>query len=353
MKKLISIVMAGAMAMTVLSGCSGGNKEVLSTTENKTEAQGSSEKQAGSTAEIVFKYGEPNPEEHPMSQGALKFKELLEEKSGGRMRVDLYFNGTLGDEKTSMQAIQIGTMDFFRATTNAMPDYGVDTMNAMALPYVFKDLDHLSRVLRDDLGQELLDDIQQAQTQMVGISYMEEGPRNLFFTGKAVSKLEDLKGLKIRVPENQVMLDTIKALGANPTPISYSELYTSLQTGVVDGAENGITGYISNSFYEVAPYYVKDAHTFGAGILLMSEKSWNALSEDDKKLIKDAGEEAMDAVLGYTNELEAKYYSELESKGVTCIEVEDLDKWQETVQPLYSTYSQEVQDVIARVQELR
>ena len=181
---------------------------------------------------------------------------------------------------------------------------------------------------------------------------MEEGPRNLFFTGKAVSKLADLKGLKIRVPENQVMLDTIKALGANPTPISYSELYTSLQTGVVDGAENGITGYISNSFFEVAPYYVKDAHTFGAGILLMSEKSWNELSEEDQKLVKEAGAESMDAVLEYTKEIEVQYYSELESKGVTCIEVEDLDKWQEAVQPLYASYSQEVQNVIARVQAI-
>lgn len=352
MKKLISILMAGAAAITVLSGCQGTGTKAAAEDGKKVESESGKDVQTKNAPEIVFKYGEPNPEEHPMSQGALKFKELLEERSGGRIRVDLYFNGTLGDEKTSMQALQIGTMDFFRATTNAMPDYGVDTMNAMALPYVFRDLDHLSKALRSDLGEELLDDIQEAGTQMVGISYMEEGPRNLFFTGKAVSKLADLKGLKIRVPENQVMLDTIKALGANPTPISYSELYTSLQTGVVDGAENGITGYISNSFFEVAPYYVKDAHTFGAGILLMSEKSWNELSEEDQKLVKEAGAESMDAVLEYTKEIEVQYYSELESKGVTCIEVEDLDKWQEAVQPLYASYSQEVQNVIARVQAI-
>lgn len=344
MNKVMGILLAGGLILGTLTGCGaekGADTAAGAVTESEKEAK------------LVFKYGEPNPEDHPMSQGAIKFKEAIEEKSNGRIQVDLYFNGTLGDEKTSMQAIQIGTMDFFRATTNAMPDYGVDTMNAMALPYVFKDLDHLSKVLRSDLGQELLDDIQAAGTQMVGISYMEEGPRNLFFTNKAVTSLSNMKGLKIRVPENQVMLDTIKALGANPTPISYSELYTSLQTGVVDGAENGITGYITNSFYEVAPYYVKDAHTFGAGILLMSEKSWNQLSADDQALVKEAGEEAMDAVLSYTKQIEEEYYNGLDEKGVTCLEVEDLDQWQEVVQPLYATYSEDVQAVISRIQEFK
>lgn len=348
MKNVIGILLAGGLVFGTLTGCGEktGKDIALESVANQV-----TEPEKGT--KLVLKYGEPNPEDHPMSQGAIKFKEVVEEKSNGRIQVDLYFNGTLGDEKTSMQAIQIGTMDFFRATTNAMPDYGVDTMNAMALPYVFKDLDHLSKVLRADLGQELLDDIQAAGTQMVGISYMEEGPGNLFFTNKAVSSLGDLKGLKIRVPENQVMLDTIRALGANPTPISYSELYTSLQTGVVDGAENGITGYITNSFYEVAPYYVKDAHTFGAGILLMSEKSWNKLSAEDQVLIREAGEEAMDMVLAYTKEIEEEYYSGLEEKGVTCLEVEDLDQWQAVVQPLYATYSEDVQSVISRIQEFK
>lgn len=350
-KRVWSVITALTMTAALLSGCGGKNAEAANTQASQTTAVGSKEQgEGGQNAEIVLKYAELNSEEHPMAQGAVKFADLVSEKSGGRIRIDLYFSGTLGDEKTCMQGVQIGTIDLFRANTNNMADYGCSIMNALALPYVFRDLDHLSSTLRNDIGKELLDSVQSSGTQMVALSYMEEGPRNLFFTNKSVTKLSDLKGLKIRVPETEVMIKTMKALGANPTPISYSELYTSLQTGVVDAAENAVTGYVTNSFFEVAPYYVKDAHTFGPGLIVMSEKSFNKLSAEDQGIIREAAVEAQDYVLELTKEIEDQYYKDLDEKGIHVLEVEDIENWSAAVKDVYQDYGTEVADLISKIQ---
>lgn len=299
--------------------------------------------------ETVLRYAELNPAAHPMAQGAMEFARLVKEKSGGRIDVQVYDSGQLGDEKSMYQALQMGAVDFFRGNVMNLGDFGVESFSVIGLPYMFRNLDHLGKVLRSDVGKSLLDDVQKSGSGMIGLAYMEEGPRNMFFSKKEVRTLKDVKGLKIRVPETQLMMDTISALGANPTPLAYSELYTSIQTGVVDGAENGITGYVTNSFFEVAPIYVKDAHTFGAGITLMSESSWNKLSPDDQRILRESAMQAMDFVLDITNRIEAKYYEDMAAKGIKIIEVEDLPAWSAAVADLHKRYGAEYADVIKKI----
>ena len=154
---------------------------------------------------------------------------------------------------------------------------------------------------------------------MVGIAYTDEGARNLF-TSAEITSLADVKGKKIRVPETTLMMDTMSALGAEPTPISYSELYSSLQTGVVDGAENGYPGYDSNKFYEVAPYYLLDAHTFSPGIILMAEAQWAKLSPEDQEILLEAGRKASEWNKAAIEDEEKALRASLEGKGVTIIE---------------------------------
>ena len=189
---------------------------------------------------------------------------------------------------------------------------------------------------------------------MVGLFYMDEGARNLFTT-KEISGLGDIKGMKIRVPETQLMMDTMKALGAEPTPISYSELYSSLQSGVVDGAENGYPGYSSNKFYEVAPYYLLSGHTFSPGIVLMAEAKWNALSEEDQKILLEAGQKASDWNKSAIGEEEVALRKDLEDKGVHIIDMtaEDLAAAQSACEPVWANYTKGIEDLLQKMVEIQ
>ncbi|MFV0465658.1 MAG: TRAP transporter substrate-binding protein DctP [Lachnospiraceae bacterium] len=353
-KKILSVFM-GVLLMAAMVGCGSSTDSGTASTSTSSESVSANSETdttvTSSQPEIILKYAELNPSEHPMGQGAEKFAELVSEKSNGRIKIDLYLSGTLGDEKTSMQGVQIGTIDIFRANANNMGDYNCNLMNALALPYVFPDIESLHSVLTGEIGQDLLNEVQASGTQMVGLGYMEEGARNLFFTDKAVTTLDGLKGLKIRVPETEVMIKTMEALGANPTPISYSELYTSLQTGVVDGAENAVTGYVTNSFQEVAPYYLKDAHTFGPGLIVISEKSWSSLSSDDQEILKNAASETQEYVFNLSVELENQYYDGLEESGIEVLEVEDIENWRSAVKDVYSLYGDDVLELVTKIQE--
>jgi len=162
--------------------------------------------------------------------------------------------------------------------------------------------------------------------------------------------LDKMKGLKVRVPETDLMINTMDALGASATAIAYSELYTSLQSGVVDAAENGVTSYMSNSFNEVAPYFITDAHTFGCGVILMNADKWNGFNDAEKGWIKEAALAARSACYEYNQKQEQACFDSFADKGITKLEVSDIEKWQEACAPLYEKESAEAQDIIAKIQ---
>jgi TRAP-type C4-dicarboxylate transport system substrate-binding protein len=204
-----------------------------------------------------------------------------------------------------------------------------------------------------DLGQSILDNVQATGSRMKGLFYLDEGARNFFTTDKPVTKIEDLKNLKIRVQNSALMLDTISALGANPTPIDYAELYTSLQTGVVDGAENPPASYFSNKFYEVAPYYVLDGHTYSPSVVLMSEITWNKLSKEDQAILVEAGEltEAfnMDAI----EAADQKAYDDLKAAGVDITTLEDPEKWSAAMDSVYEKHGKNFLELIEKVKAVK
>lgn len=202
----------------------------------------------------------------------------------------------------------------------------------------------------EELGQAFLMEGAEVGAGMVGVFYMDEGARNLFTT-KELTCLSDIKNMKIRVPETELMMDTMKALGAEPTPISYSELYSSLQSGVVDGAENGYPGYSSNKFYEVAPYYLLSGHTFSPGIVLMAEAKWNALSPEDQQILREAGQKASDWNKGAIEEEEDEIRKDLESKGVTIIDMTEEEKAaaQAACEPVWADYTEGIGELLEKM----
>ena len=209
----------------------------------------------------VLRWNEVNGETYGATVAAHAFADKLAEISGGALTIELYTNGTLGSEAESMQGIQMGTLDIFRGNASSLPNYGAEVIGSTGLPYVFKDMAQFEDVAESELGDKLLQSVADANCGYIALGWLVEGPRSLFITPSVYEKLgkpesfsfDMMNGLKIRVPETDLMVNTMKALNASATPIAYAELYTSLQSGVVDGAENGVTSYMDNSFTKSPP----------------------------------------------------------------------------------------------------
>ena len=298
---------------------------------------------------LVLKYGELNPDSHPMTVVAREFARLVKEKSGGQIVVDVYSSSQLGDERTQLQGVQMGAVDMFRANAVSLGDFGAKKSNLFSLPYLFRDREHLWKVLNGPIGKEIKDDVLSSKTGMVAVAYMEEGQRNFFFRNSPVSSLAQMKGKKIRVPQTQILIDTVKAFGASPTPISYSELYSALQTGIVDGAENPPTGYLANNFFEVAKYYVVDGHTYSPSIMVLSEATWNKMTSAQRSVIDAAARETEIFNKKNAEQADAAAYIELKKRGAQIIAVSDLPKWPETVDPVYKKYGADFNDTIKKI----
>ena len=298
---------------------------------------------------VALKYGELNPDTHPMTVVAKEFARLVKEKSGGQVVVDVYPASQLGDERTEMQGVQMGAIDLFRANAVSMGDFGAKKSNIFSLPYLFRDREHLWKVLNGPIGKEIKDDIVKSKTGMVAVAYMEEGQRHFFFRDAPVSSLAQMKGKKIRVPQTQILIDTVKAFGAAPTPISYSELYSALQTGIVDGAENPPTGYLANNFYEVAKYYVLDGHTYSPSIMIMSEITWNKLTPAQRTAIEAAARETEVFNKANAEKADNEAFAELKKRGAQIVTVTDLPKWPEAVDPVYKKYASDATETIKKI----
>ena len=279
-------VSAAALGMTACGGSSASTSTAASSTAaSSAAASAAGAGEGGSGNDFTLTWNEVNGEDYGATVGAHTFAEKIEELSGGHIKIDLYINGTLGSEAESMQGIQMGTLDIFRGNASSLPNYGAELIGTTGLPYVFKDMAQFEDVAESSLGDELLQSVEDANCGYVALGWLVEGPRSMFITPKVYERLgkpteftlDLMKGLKVRVPETDLMISTMDALGASATAIAYSELYTSLQSGVVDAAENGVTSYMSNSFNEVAPYFITDAHTFGCGVILMNADKWNGL----------------------------------------------------------------------------
>lgn len=292
----------------------------------------------GGIAKIKLTYAELNPDGHPMADIAYYFAEQVKEISGGKMTIEVYTSGILGSGKENLQSLQTGggSVDLYRGNTNELSDYNCKKLSLFGMPYTFRDREHLWNVIESEIGLEYLKEPQEAGTNMVGLFYTEEGARN-FFTTDAIKDMASMKGLKLRVPKTEVMSDTVKALGVEPTPIDWGELYNSLQTGVVDGAEQPLAGYYNNKFYEVAPYYILDGHTYSPGIVLMAEAVWNKLSEAQQNVLVEAG----NATQQFNKSNAAKVDRETLIKireVANVIEVADASPWQNATAPVIAKY---------------
>ncbi|BFM13224.1 TRAP transporter substrate-binding protein [Simiduia litorea] len=266
--------------------------------------------------QVVLKLGHTLDAGHPVHRAMLAMNERLVAISGGTMRVDLYPSGQLGSEREMMELLQIGSLAMTKVSTSPMESF-VPEMKVFSLPYVFRDKDHFWRMLESELGKNLL--IAGEKVRLRGLVYYDAGSRSFYTTDKAIRTPDDLKSLKIRVQKSQTSVAMIDALGGSATPISWGELYTALQQGVVDGAENNPPSFYRSKHYEVSKYYTLDEHTYVPDMLIISAHIWHNLSEQQQQWLQQAADESVQVQRQLWAQDTAEALREVEAAGVQII----------------------------------
>ena len=287
---------------------------------------------------VTLTYAEVNPLDGTIvGEMAKAFKAKVEELSGGDVVIDIQAGGVLGSEDQILDNLLGGgnITDISRISAFALTQYGCGKASLLSIPYTFVNEEHFWNFAASDLAQEFLLEPEELGLGLRGLCYGEEGFRHFFFKNE-VKGLDDLKGLKIRVSSDPVMTGMVSNLGASATTVAFTELYSALNTGVVDGAEQPTANYRSNAFQEVAPYLLLDGHTLGALQIIITDAAWAKLSEEQQGWIMEAAKYASEVCKAKVAEIEAQTFELLAQDGATVIPVEDKAPWvaacQETIQ---------------------
>ncbi|MCY9670373.1 TRAP transporter substrate-binding protein [Paenibacillus alginolyticus] len=362
MKKWIKNVTVGLVipSLLLLAGCAGANggqKNSAPAPSQPASTSTSPTPTSNGIKERTLKAGIGLNEDHPEALGLKKFVELVDKSSGGKIKVQPFFAATLGDDLKMTQALQGGTQEITIPSTSPLvgmiKEYGI-----FDFPFVFNNEKEADAVLDGPLGQKLLDKL--PAQKLVGLAYWENGFRNLTNSKHAVAKAEDFQGLKIRTMQNKVHLEAFKALGANPTPMAFSEVFTALESKTVDGQENPLATIQSSKFNEVQKYLSLTKHVYTPFVFLMSKKYWDQLSPEEQKIMKEAAVEAGKYQRELIRDVNKKAVETLKASGMNVNEVtpEDAAKMQKIIKPVTDKFAKEfgedlVKEMYDEVEKLR
>ena len=290
---------------------------------------------AGSAAAMEIKFAHVVNEKDAFHVAAEKFKELVEKRSQGALTVTIFPNAKLGDERTLLERMKMGIVDAGIITNgpiiNFVPSFGV-----IDLPFLFRDPKHAYKVLDGSIGQKLMADLESQGWK--GLAFGERGFRNLTNSKRTVNKPDDVKGLKIRVMQNPVYVDSFKALGANAVPMAWTEVLTALQQGTVDGQENPLNVIMAFKLYESQKYLSITRHAYAPAPIIMSMSTWKKLTPAQQEMVRKAAQEAAEHERAWDNKMEADWLKELKAKGM-IVATPDLKPFQKAVQPVYDQYT--------------
>lgn len=335
MKKLFALLLAVVMVLS-LAAC-GGNSAPAATEAPKADAPKTDDSApAADTADVAndpkvtLVYAEVNPEDTIVGKTATEFKRLVEELSGGSITIDVRYSGVLGSENDVLDAIIGGddSIDMSRISAFALTSYGAKKSMLLSIPYTFVSREHWWKFANSDLAAEFLNEPQEIGLPLRGIFYGEEGFRH-FFANKPINSIEDLKGMKIRVSNDPVMNGMVEGLGASPTVVSFGELYSALNTGVCDAAEQPIANYKSNAFPEVANNLILDGHTLGAIQCVITDTAWAKLTPAQQEVLLEAGRQVQKYNQEVSQSAEDEVLDQLKADGCNVVDVADKKPWQD------------------------
>ena len=296
-----------------------------------------------------LKLGTQNPKGHPIVTGAEKFAEIVAAKSGGKLKVNIFPGGVLGGDAPTISAVQGGTVDFSLQNSGIMASQ-VKDFEVYDFPFLFANPKEVDAVVDGPFGQKLHAKL--ADKGIVGLAYFELGFRNITNSKRAINKVEDLEGLKLRVIPNAINVDWVKAVGANPTPMAFPEVYAGLESKAIDGQENPLTVINANKFHEVQKHLALTGHQYNPQSLIMSKKTWDALSADERKIVQDAASEAGQFQRKINRELMDSNLDALKKAGmqVTTFSPEEQKKLQEKMKPVLDKHGAAISATLAEMQ---
>jgi tripartite ATP-independent transporter DctP family solute receptor len=303
---------------------------------------------AQNVQERTIRWGHLNNTDHPVSKGVQKFTEIVAAKSGGKIKVKEYPANQLGSEMQQQSALRAGTQEMQSPATTSLvgivKDYGL-----IDFPFIVSTPQQADALLDGPAGSALLAKL--PEKGLVGLGYWDLGFRNVTNSRRPITKGEDLDGIKIRVIPNPVYLETFKAFNANPVPMSFSELYTALETRTVDGQENPFSVILSNKFYEVQKYLSVTNHTYSTNIILISKKFWDQLSPDEQKILQDAANEARAYQRKVSREQAQSAVGDLKAKGMEINEIApaELARMRDKTKPIAQKFSAEYDQEIVKL----
>jgi tripartite ATP-independent transporter DctP family solute receptor len=239
------------------------------------------------------------PQSHPVHKGILEFQKALDKKSKGTLKVKIFPDAQLGSEREVLELLQIGSVAATKVSAATLSNF-VPEYHLLGIPYLFRDKQHQFDVLEGEIGKSILE--KGSKFWLRGLCYYDAGSRSFYTSSKAIRTPDDLKGLKIRVMNNQMAINMVNAMGGSATPLAYGELYTAIQQGVVDGAENNPPSFVSSNHYEISKYYTLDQHSAVPDVLLIGTKYWDKLSDDEKNWVQEAADESSQAQKKFWND---------------------------------------------------
>ena len=268
-----------------------------------------------SNAKVVY-LGHTLPQAHPVHKGIVAFKKALEKKSNKTLIVKIFPDGQLGSEREVLELLQIGSLAATKVSAATLSNF-VPEYHLLGIPYLFRNKEHQFDVLEGEIGKSILQ--KGSKFWLRGLCYYDAGSRSFYTSKKAIRTPEDLEGLKIRVMNNQMAINMVNSMGGSATPMSYSELYTAIQQGVVDGAENNPPSFVSSNHYEISKYYTLDEHSSVPDVLLMGTKFWDKLSEQEKIWVQEAADESAQSQKMFWNESVEESMAVAKKAGVEII----------------------------------
>jgi tripartite ATP-independent transporter DctP family solute receptor len=308
---------------------------------------------AEAQSKLELKASDVHPAGYPTVVAVENLGKKLEAATAGRISVKMFPSMQLGGEKEAIEQAQIGAIQLARVSVGALGPV-IDELNVFNLPFLFRNTAHMQQVIDGPIGRELLDKItDNPKAGLVGLCWMDAGARSMYDTRKPIINLADLKGMKMRVMGNPMFVDMMNALGGNGVAMGYDQVFSALQTGVVDGAENNPPSFVFDNHFTVAKYYTLTEHLIVPEVLVLSKKTWDGLSKEDQELVRKLSHEAQLDERKLWQEYETQAMAKAKAAGIQIIEVADKTPFQAAVKPVWDKYGPRFAEMIKRIQDVR
>lgn len=299
-----------------------------------------------------FRSADVHPADYPTVAAVKYMGKLMADQSKGKLGIRVYASGSLGTEKDNIEQLKIGGLDMMRINVGALNSVVPETI-VTVLPFVFRSTYHMRKVLDGPIGDEILASME--SQGLVGLAFYDSGSRSFYTAKKPIKTLADMKGLKIRVQQSDLFVSMVEALGANPTPMPYGEVYTALKTGIVDAAENNWPSYESSRHFETAKYYNLSEHSLAPEVLVFSKRVWDTLSKDEQALLRKTAKESVPYMRKLWDEREVQSRKTVEAAGSQTVIIPNRQEFVDAMKPVYDKFvtTPKLKDLVKRIQDTK